>query len=55
MDESEYEHVVLWSIFLKYISDSFNEVYEELKKDPEDKYKSLNLFLVPTEARLDSF
>lgn len=34
MDAAEYKHVVLGLIFLKYISDAFNEVYEELKKDP---------------------
>ena len=32
MDASEYKHVVLGLIFLKYISDAFGEVYEELKK-----------------------
>ena len=32
MDASEYKHVVLGLIFLKYISDAFDEVYEELKK-----------------------
>ena len=31
MDAAEYKHVVLGLIFLKYISDSFQEVYEELK------------------------
>jgi type I restriction-modification system DNA methylase subunit len=34
MDASEYKHVVLGLIFLKYISDAFGEVYEELKNDP---------------------
>ena len=61
MDAAEYKHVVLGLIFLKYISDSFKEVYDELKKDseglsdPEDKdeYKSRNVFLVPPEARWD--
>ena len=40
MDAAEYKHVVLGLIFLKYISDTFTEVYEKLKKekdsDPED-------------------
>ena len=40
MDAAEYKHVVLGLIFLKYISDAFKEVYDELKKDklsdPED-------------------
>jgi type I restriction enzyme M protein len=35
MDAAEYKHVVLGLIFLKYISDSFIELYEELKNDPE--------------------
>jgi type I restriction enzyme M protein len=44
MDAAEYKHVVLGLIFLKYISDAFNELYEHLKAcfietdaDPEDK------------------
>ncbi len=59
MDAAEYKHVVLGLIFLKYISDAFKEVYEELKKDklsyPEDidEYKSRNIFWVPPEARWD--
>lgn len=59
MDAAEYKHVVLGLIFLKYISDSFNETYNELKKDPEglsdpedvDEYKAKNVFWVPPEAR----
>ena len=55
MDAAEYKHVVLGLIFLKYISDSFLEVYKTLKKDtkgmsdPEDRdeYKSRNVFWVP--------
>ena len=35
MDAAEYKHVVLGLIFLKYISDAFKELYEEIKKDPE--------------------
>lgn len=61
MDAAEYKHVVLGLIFLKYISDAFKEVYDELKKDPEglsdpedkDEYKSRNDFWVPREARWD--
>jgi type I restriction enzyme M protein len=34
MDASEYKHVVLGLIFLKYISDAFGEVYVELRRDP---------------------
>ena len=59
MDAAEYKHVVLGLIFLKYISDAFKEVYDELKKDklsdPEDidEYKAQNIFWVPPEARWD--
>ena len=61
MDAAEYKHVVLGLIFLKYISDAFKEVYEELEKDPEglsepedkDEYKSRNIFWVPPDARWD--
>jgi type I restriction enzyme M protein len=59
MDASEYKHVVLGLIFLKYISDAFEELHDELtadKKsgaDPEDRdeYKSKNIFWVPKNAR----
>ena len=45
IDAAEYKHVVLGLIFLKYISDAFEELYEKLKAgegefegaDPEDK------------------
>ncbi|KAA0001709.1 MAG: SAM-dependent DNA methyltransferase, partial [Thermoplasmata archaeon] len=61
MDAAEYKHVVLGLIFLKYISDAFKDVYEELKNDPEglsdpediDEYKMRNVFWVPPEARWD--
>ncbi len=61
IDAAEYKHVVLGLIFLKYISDSFEELYEKLKAgdgeyagaDPEDidEYKAENVFFVPAEAR----
>jgi len=57
MDAAEYKHVVLGLIFLKYISDSFEELYEILKadhlSDPEDKdeYLAENVFYVPPTAR----
>jgi type I restriction-modification system DNA methylase subunit len=35
IDSDEYKHVVLGLIFLKYVSDSFIEVYNKLKNDPE--------------------
>ena len=59
MDAAEYKHVVLGLIFLKYISDSFIELHEKLKKDklsdPEDmdEYVSRTIFWVPKEARWD--
>jgi type I restriction enzyme M protein len=57
MDAAEYKHVVLGLIFLKYISDAFRELYEELNKDktadPEDadEYLAKRVFWVPKEAR----
>jgi type I restriction enzyme M protein len=60
MDASEYKHVVLGLIFLKYISDAFQAKYKQLeaKKDTEytdpedrDEYAAANIFWVPKEAR----
>lgn len=58
MDAAEYKHVVLGIIFLKYISDSFEKIYKELKNDPDslgpeerDEYMSRRVFWVPKEAR----
>ncbi|MFN7611434.1 MAG: type I restriction-modification system subunit M N-terminal domain-containing protein, partial [bacterium] len=59
IDAAEYKHIVLGLIFLKYISDAFEELYAKLKADeatgadPEDKdeYKAENVFFVPQEAR----
>ncbi|MBJ2124485.1 class I SAM-dependent DNA methyltransferase [Flavobacterium sp. IB48] len=57
IDAAEYKHVVLGLIFLKYISESFSELYDQLKKDeysdPEDRdeYLAANTFFVPKEAR----
>ena len=61
IDAAEYKHVVLGLIFLKYISDSFLELYEKLKEgkgdlagaDPEDRdeYVAENVFYVPQIAR----
>jgi len=59
MDAAEYKHAVLGLLFLKYISDVFGEVYEELKKDPTsdpedvDEYLSRRVFWVSKEARWD--
>src|SRR3970040_2262329 len=59
MDAAEYKHVVLGLIFLKYISDAFEEQHAKLQgqkaqgADPEDQdeYRALNIFWVPPEAR----
>lgn len=59
MDAAEYKHVVLGLLFLKYVSDAFTEVHEQLKKDPAsdpedvDEYISRRVFWVPQEARWD--
>lgn len=57
LDAAEYKHVVLGLIFLKYISDAFVELYDELAADeyadPEerDEYLAENIFYVPKQAR----
>ena len=59
MDAAEYKHVVLGLIFLKYISDAFEERHAQLVDeqdegaDPEDpdEYRAVNVFWVPPEAR----
>lgn len=57
VDAAEYKHVVLGLIFLKYISDSFQEQRKRLEADkeadPEDKdeYLAGNVFWVPKVAR----
>jgi type I restriction enzyme M protein len=61
IDAAEYKHIVLGLIFLRYISDAFEELYQKLKSgegeydgaDPEDKdeYKAENVFFVPGKAR----
>jgi len=59
MDAAEYKHVVLGLIFLKYISDAFEEYHARLTAevaqgaDPEDpdEYRAVNIFWVPQEAR----
>lgn len=57
IDAAEYKHVVLGLIFLKYISESFTELYDKLKaddySDPEDRdeYLAANTFFVPAAAR----
>jgi type I restriction enzyme M protein len=61
MDAAEYKHVVLGLIFLKYISDTFEEHRAKLVEgkgdyagaNPEDpdEYKAENVFWVPADAR----
>src|SRR6516164_10265817 len=57
MDAAEYKHVVLGLVFLKYISDAFEEHRQNLVAtagaDPEDRdeYAADNVFWVPKEAR----
>jgi len=59
MDAAEYKHVVLGLIFLKYISEAFEEHHAKLEgerdqgADPEDpdEYRAENIFWVPPEAR----
>ena len=57
LDASEYKHVVLGLIFLKYLSDRFEARYDELVKEGEgfeedpDAYTEENVFFVPAEAR----
>ena len=59
MDAAEYKHVVLGLIFLKYVSDAFEEAHAKLEAerdegaDPEDpdEYRGDDIFWVPPEAR----
>lgn len=60
IESSEYKHVVLGLIFLKYISDSFEEKYAELITDGDgfeediDAYTEDNIFFVPVDARWEN-
>ena len=58
MDAAEYKHVVLGLIFLKYISDAFEELHAEVltewgeeAAEDRDEYTAENIFWVPPEAR----
>lgn len=61
MDAAEYKHVVLGLIFLKYISDTFEEHraklvagkgdYKGSNPEDQDEYKAENIFWVPPGAR----
>ena len=64
MDAAEYKHIVLGLIFLKYISDAFEDLHSRLLKgneeyegaDPEDpnEYTAEKVFFVPPVARWKS-
>jgi type I restriction enzyme M protein len=61
IDAAEYKHIVLGLIFLKYISDAFEVLHQQMiagegdyaGADPEDRdeYSAENVFFVPVEAR----
>jgi type I restriction enzyme M protein len=61
IDAAEYKHIVLGLVFIKYISDSFEELYNKLKEgkgdfaganpEDQDEYRAQNVFWVPTNAR----
>jgi len=61
MDAAEYKHIVLGLIFLKYISDSFEDMhskllagkgeYEGSDLEDADEYRGENVFWVPKKAR----
>ncbi|MDR2708521.1 MAG: type I restriction-modification system subunit M [Elusimicrobiota bacterium] len=63
MDASEYKHIVLGLIFLKYISDNFYELYRKIESregiyewsDPNDRneYIANGIFWAPPQARWD--
>lgn len=57
MESSEYKHVVLGLLFLKYVSDKFETKYNELVEEgdgfeeDEDEYLAENIFWVPKNSR----
>jgi type I restriction enzyme M protein len=59
MDAAEYKHVCLGLLFLKHISDAFEEEHAQLiaekasGADPEvpDEYRAQSIYWVPAEAR----
>ncbi|KLI29950.1 type I restriction-modification system subunit M [Brachyspira hyodysenteriae] len=59
IDASEYKHVILGLVFLKYISDKFEIRYNELVKegfdmqDDAEAYREKNIFYLPEESRFD--
>lgn len=57
IDAAEYKYVVLGLVFIKYISETFSELYEKLEadaySDPDDRdeYIAENVFFVPASSR----
>ena len=59
MDASDYKHVVLGLLFLKYVSDGFEEAHARISDeidvgaDPDDpdEYRAMDVFWVPEESR----
>lgn len=56
IDAAEYKHIVLGLVFLKYISDSFQAIFERVQNDggdteDKDEYLAHNAFFVPPKAR----
>ena len=57
MDAAEYKHIILGLIFLKYLSDKFEEKYQELVEEgkgfeeDKDEYKAEGLFYIPEASR----
>ena len=57
IDAAEYKYVVLGLVFIKYISETFNELHEKLEADQysdaedRDEYLAENVFFVPEIAR----
>lgn len=60
MDAAVYKHVVLGLVFLKYVSDSFMDRFNELVaegdgfEEERDAYSEKNVFWVPKSARWDN-
>lgn len=60
VDSSEYKHIVLSLVFLKFANDKFNERREELINDNKQNYLEItefytmkNIFYIPEQARWD--
>jgi type I restriction enzyme M protein len=57
IEPTQYKHVILGLVFLKYLSDAFEERYKQLVEETEgyeeerDAYLEVNVFYVPTKAR----